>query len=375
MADPARQYQLLRDEINTILANLLASGQYIGGEQVAHFEQELAIYLGLPSGGVVSCANGTDALELAYRVVGLEAGDEVIMPSFNYVASAESAVRLGLVPIWADVMGCGEQMYNIEVRPSELETLLSERTRALVGVNLYGHPIEAQMLRTFAHEHGLILIEDNAQGLGGKTHNDVSLGALGDIATTSFFPTKPLGCMGDGGALMTANAEWAARARSLANHGQSCKYNYHYVGMNSRLDALQAAVLRVKLRYLDEFVSSTRRIAEYYMNELEDLPELELPSRTLLTTSTFHQFTCLLSKGIDRDRVMTTFRDHGIQLQLYYPAPIHSTLLYATLGVQRSDLEQTEYLSKRMLSLPIFPLMTLEEAREVLDVFKLALKD
>lgn len=372
MADPSRQYLLLRDEINTALDRLLSSGQYIGGGQVALFEQELAHCLGIPDRGVVSCGNGTDALELAYRVAELKAGDEVIMPSFNYVASAEAALRLGLVPVWADVNEHGTQMYNIDTRAEALEPLLSERTRAIVGVNLYGHAVDAPALRAFADAHGLVFIEDNAQGLGGQTAQGVSLGTLGDIATVSFFPTKPLGCMGDGGALITRHRHWAERVRALANHGQYHKYSYQYVGMNSRLDALQASILRIKLQYLDSFVASTRQIARYYIDQLSRLEGFLMPHVCLLTTSTFHQFTCLLPEHIDRDRLIKYFLEHDIQLQLYYPEPLHLTNLYASLGVQRVALKSTEHLSRRMLSLPIYPLMTTDEAERVVEVLRCA---
>lgn len=364
MADPARQYAWLRDELEPTLLHLAASGRYIGGSEVQLFEQELGSYLGIDGNGVISCANGTDALEIAYQAIGLKPGDEVIIPSINYVASAEAALRLGLVPVWADVAGQGPQAFNIDSSPEILTALLSPRTRALVGVNLYGHPVDAPRLRDFCHTHGLIFIEDNAQGLGGTTNTGQPMGMLGDISTISFFPTKPLGCMGDGGAIVTRCPEWASRARMIASHGQTGKYAYQLVGRNSRLDALQAAVLRIKLRHLAQLVESTRSIAGIYMSGLANRG-LSLPDPSLMGHSAWHQFTLHLPPRMDRDALMQAMRQAGIALQLYYPEPIHSTRLYQPLGIERGSLDRTLHLSKQMLSLPIFPLMSTEEAYTV----------
>lgn len=368
MADPSRQYALLRDELEPALIRLASSGQYIGGDEVRLWEEELGAYLGVTPAGVISCANGTDALEIAYQTIGLVAGDEVIMPSANYVASAEAALRLGLRPVWADISGGGAQAFNVDPDDIYLTSLLSERTRALVGVNLYGHPVDAERLQAFCRRHGLIFIEDNAQGLGGTTPTGKRMGSLGDISTISFFPTKPLGCLGDGGAIITSRPEWVERARMLARHGQTGKYQYHLVGRNSRLDALQAGVLRIKLRHLASFVDSTRAIARYYLDTLSNRG-LELPDRDLLGYSTFHQFTLCLPDGTDRDALLTAMRNAGIALQLYYPEPLHATQLYSQLGTQHTPLLRTEHSARTMLSLPIFPLMSLEESEQVAKIF------
>lgn len=367
MADPARQYQLLLGELDTAVCCLLASGQYIGGEAVEAFEAELAEFLGLSPASVVSCANGTDALELAYEAVGLRSDDEVIIPTHNYVAGAEAALRLGLVPVWADCVGVqgAEQCYNLDV--DALPSLLSPRTRAVVAVNLYGMPIDVPRLRAFCRAHDLILIEDNAQGMGGYAHiagELIPMGRLGDISTTSFFPTKPLGCAGDGGAIITERLDWAARARCLARHGQGEKYDYRMVGRNSRLDAVQAEILRIKLHHLPEFVEQTRRIAQRYTEALKDIEGLSLPTSSE-HLSTCHQYTLLLDEGKSRETVRSGLIEAGIASGLYYPKPLHQYEVYATRSVVRGELHRSEDVSCRMLSLPIFPLMQDDEVSYV----------
>lgn len=367
MAEPARQYQWLREEIDSAVGRVLTSGEYIGGEAVEAFERELASFLLLQEGGVISCANGTDALELAYLAVGLEPGDEVIIPTHNYVAAAESALRLSLVPVWADAgEQTGEQRYNID--PERLSALLSPRVRAVVAVNLYGLPIDATALRAFCREHQLILIEDNAQGLGGFAHIDgrlVPMGTLGDISTTSFFPTKPLGAMGDGGAIMTSNAEWAERARCLARHGQAQKYDYRMVGRNSRLDALQAEILRIKLRHLPRFVAMQQSIAQRYTQALSGFAKLSLPISGK-HQPTYHQYTILTDGTINRERLRQGLIQSGIASGLYYPKPLHRYEVYAKRSVQRDTLLRSEEISRQMLSLPIFAFMREEEAESVI---------
>ncbi len=414
MADPKRQYQALKKELDTTVSAVLSSGQYIGGSTLIGFEKHLAEYLGLTEDNIASCGNGTDALRIAYEAIGLEAGDEVLMPSFNYVASAEAALQLGLVPLWADINGLENgkqtsQTFNISCDSDYLKSLLSPKTKALVAVNLYGNPIEASKLKAFCYEHNLILIEDNAQGLGSQlvppppsklgtpsnrrspigkggmegkakystTRTDeippsegVSLKAtgevldqgslLGDITTTSFFPTKPLACFGDGGAIFSPNKDWINKARSIARHGQGEKYDYQRRGMNSRLDTLQAAILEVKLKYLDEFVGQTRAIAQRYMEALQN-SKLILPDASLLNTSTFHQFTLLLDESLDREAVRHELIKRGIASALYYPEPLHLNKFYKGQGIQRGSLSHSEDLSRQMLSLPIYPYLTEEE--------------
>lgn len=375
MADPARQYQSLLGEIDTAVSRLLLSGEYIGGGAVEAFECELASFLGLQEGRVVSCANGTDALELTYLAIGLQAGDEIIIPTHNYVAAAESALRLGLIPVWADIVGQrGEQCFNINV--DLLGALLSPRVKAVVAVNLYGMPIDAVGLRSFCREHGLILIEDNAQGLGGLAWIDgkyIPMGTLGDISTTSFFPTKPLGAMGDGGAIITSNPEWAERARCLARHGQAEKYDYRMVGRNSRLDALQAEILRIKLRHLRRFVEMQQEIADLYTQALSDDGRLTLPLSGK-HQPTYHQYTLLLDGTLNREDLRQSLIHSGIASGLYYPKPLHLYEVYAQQSIQRSTLRQSEAVGCQMLSLPIFPLMRQEEANAVINHLKKLLK-
>ncbi len=397
MADPKRQYQALKTELDTAVSNVLSSGQYILGQEVANFEESLASYLGLQAENVMTCGNGTDALRITYEAIGLEAGDEVIMPSFNYVASAESALQLGLVPVWTDINGLengkqSPQTFNISCDSDYLKSLLSPKTKALVGVNLYGNPLEANKLKAFCYEHNLILIEDNAQGLGRINNSPIPTGEntccwlrhkedytnassslLGDITTTSFFPTKPLGCFGDGGAVFSSNKEWIAKARSIARHGQGKKYDYQRRGINSRLDTIQAGILEVKLKHLDDFVKQTRAIAERYMEALQN-SKLILPSTSLLDTSTFHQFTLLLDESLDREAVRHELIKRGIASALYYPEPLHLNKFYKEQGIQRGSLDNSKKLSRQMLSLPIYPYLGEEEQdyiiTQLLDTIK-----
>ncbi len=397
MADPKRQYQALKTELDTAVSNVLSGGQYILGQEVANFEESLANYLGLQAENVMTCGNGTDSLRITYEAIGLEADDEVIMPSFNYVASAESALQLGLVPVWADINGLQkgvqtEQTFNISYDSDYLKSLLSPKTKALVGVNLYGNPIEANKLKAFCYEHNLILIEDNAQGLGRINNSPIPTGEntccwlrhkedytnassslLGDITTTSFFPTKPLGCFGDGGAVFSNNKEWIAKSRSIARHGQGKKYDYQRRGINSRLDTIQAGVLNVKLKHLDNFVEQTRAIAQRYMKALQN-SKLILPSTSLLEASTFHQFTLLLDESLEREAVRNELIKRGIASALYYPEPLHLNKFYKEQGIQRASLEQSEKLSRQMLSLPIYPYLKEEEQNyiitQLLDTIK-----
>ncbi len=381
MADPKRQYQVLKMELDTAVSNVLIGGQYILGEELVKFERSLANYLNLQSDNVMTCGNGTDALRIVYEAIGLEAGDEVIMPSFNYVASAESALQLGLVPVWADINGLekGEQTpqtFNISRKYDYLTSLLSPKTKALVAVNLYGNPIEGSQLKAFCQEYGLILIEDNAQGMGLQLTSQnfsesLHPSLLGDITTTSFFPTKPLGCFGDGGAVFSENKEWIAKARSIARHGQGKKYDYKRRGINSRLDTLQAVVLEVKLKYLDNFVRQTQAIAQRYIEALQN-SKLILPNSQLLTTSTFHQFTLVLDESLEREAIRHELINRGIASALYYPEPLHLNKFYKEQGIQRASLKNSEGISRQMLSLPIYPYLTEEEQsfviQELLDI-------
>ncbi len=407
MADPKRQYRALKTELDTAVSNVLKGGQYILGEEVANFEANLASYLGLQAENIMTCGNGTDALRITYGAIGLEAGDEVIMPSFNYVASAESALQLGLVPVWADINGLTNgkqtsQTFNISCDSDYLKSLLTPKTKALVGVNLYGNPLEANKLKAFCYEHNLILIEDNAQGLGSqiapppplrgtpskggmedrakysttktKEISPLEGGAgecltgevseqsllLGDITTTSFFPTKSLGCFGDGGAVFSTNKEWIVKARSIARHGQGKKYDYQRRGINSRLDTIQAGILEVKLKHLDDFVGQTRAIAQRYMEALQN-SKLILPSVSLIDTSTFHQFTLLLDESLEREAVRNELIKRGIASALYYPEPLHLNKFYKEQGIQRGNLDNSEKLSRQMLSLPIYPYLREDE--------------
>lgn len=367
--DPRRIYLFLREEIDQAVSEVLDSGTYIGGEAVGHFEQQLASFVGEGKEyRAVSCANGTDALALALSLSRLKPGDEVLMPSHTYVAAAEMAVSQGLIPVWVDVEKEG---YNVDPDPEHLEACMSRRTKAMVAVNIYGMPAAWPRLKDFCHNHGLLLIEDNAQGLGGSLDGK-ALGSWGDVSTLSFFPTKPLGCMGDGGAVLGPSSDDMQRIAMLARHGQQGKYNYIEPGRNSRLDALQAAILSVKLRYLSQMQHFVRVIARSYAEALSDIEGLLLPQCSLLPNAqpSWHLFTIRVLGG-QRDALRAFLSDRRIAAGLYYPAPLHRVPCYARIASPYSSpCIETDRLSEEILSLPIFPLMREEECERVVDAVR-----
>lgn len=368
--DPKRIYLRFRSEIDDVVGNILAGGQYIGGQAVAQFEEHLADYLFPPGEAcrVVSCANGTDALDLAFCAAGLQAGDEVLMPSHTYVAAVEMAVGRKLVPVWVDVQPDG---YNMESDPEILFRHIGPRTKALVVVNMYGMPADWSRLQSFCREHRLLLIEDNAQGLGGSVAGK-RLGSFGDLSTQSFFPTKPLGCMGDGGGIAGRNLDLMDRVASLARHGQGEKYHYLEVGRNSRLDALQAAILQFKLTCLLDCLDSTKAVAAFYAEALSGIEGLVLPQQYLREgeEASWHLYTVRV-RGGRRDFLRERLLNEGIAAGLYYPQPLHRVPCYARHASEHSSrCRLTDLLHSEILSLPIFPFMEEREYARVADVVR-----
>lgn len=370
--DPKRIYQNFKEEIDRAINNVLISGNYIAGEEVEQFEKNLASYISPEDDHIViSCANGTDALELAFRAAGLKAGDEVMMPSHNFVSGVEMAATLGLIPVWID---CKHQGFTIESSAEELLKHLTPKTKALVAVNMYGIPADWKQLKEFCTKHKLILIEDNAQGLGGKyidCGKEHMLGVQGDISTMSFFPTKPLGCMGDGGAVSChKDSPYAIPLRRLAKHGQLEKYHFVEYGRNSRLDAIQAAILNVKLPHLEETVQMQRNIAKSYTDAFAiiDNKHITLPVKNLDTDKyrpAWHLYTILVKNG-QRDKLRAFLKERAIDAGLYYPTPMHKVECYSNISSGSSSAcIRTNEISKEILSLPIFPFMTEEEVARV----------
>ena len=364
-------------ELDRSIGRVVASGGYIGGEEVRAFEAELANYLELEPWSVISCGNGSDALLLALAVLDLPRGGEVIVATHNYVAAAEAVCHLGLRPVWADVMPSpsseGRVSFQMNGSPDYLESLLTPRTVALIAVNMYGMPCPAVELADFCERHQIPWIEDNAQGMGGVGEtisgclwSSVPLGTRGTIGTTSFFPTKPLGCMGDGGAAFVPHdQQLAERLRKLANLGQRTRYQYERCGYNSRLDALQAAVLRVKLGHLDEANRRRSALADRYDELLADLPMVKRPWRSGDQPEALYLYTICVPSD-KRDGLLNELRTSGIDARVYYPKMLHQIAAYSD-GSSETSCPVAEELQQTMLSLPIAPTTTSEQISEICE--------
>lgn len=361
-------------ELDRGIRRVVSSGGYIGGEEVRAFEAELANYLGLEPWSVISCGNGSDALLLALAALDLPRGGEVIIATHNYVAAAEAVCHLGLRPVWADVMPSpsseGRVSFQMNGSLDYLESLRTPRTVALIAVNMYGMPCPADELTHFCELHQIPWIEDNAQGMGGigemASGVTAPLGTRATIGTTSFFPTKPLGCMGDGGAAFVPHdQQLAERLRQLANHGQHTRYQYERCGYNSRLDALQAAVLRVKLRHLDEANRRRSALADLYDGLLADLPMVRRPWRSESQTEALYLYTICVPSD-KRDGLLNELRTAGIDARVYYPQMLHQIAAY-NAGSSEASCPVAEELQKTMLSLPIAPTTFHILAAEICD--------
>ena len=366
MVDLKRRYARLKSEIDKATTDVMAAGSFIGGPEVDSFTRELGQYLNAPH--IIPCANGTDALELALRALGVQPGDEVIMPAFTYIAAAEMVALLGATPVLIDVR---PDTYNVD--PALVEQAVSRQTKAIVVVHLFGQTCDMDPILRVAKKYKLGVIEDNAQSLGadhtsadGRTRK---AGTIARIGTTSFFPTKPLACCGDGGALFTTDNATAERLRLLANHGQTAKYEHHDVGRNSRLDALQAAILRVNLRHIDDDISRRRAVADRYDEAFSRLPWLRLPARSKFSTHVFHQYTLRVSDG-RRDALRDALRTRGIPSTVYYPRAIHEQEAYKWVARTCDSMAEAVRLSRDVLSLPIHADMTDQEVTLIIDRVK-----
>ncbi|RME10375.1 MAG: four helix bundle protein [Bacteroidetes bacterium] len=348
MVDLASQYQRLKPEIDEAIQRVLESSRYIKGPEVEAFEEELAEYTGVNH--VIGCANGTDALQIALMALGLKPGDEVIVPAFTYVATAEVIGLLGLVPVMVDV-----DPHTFNVRAEDIEPYISEKTKAIVPVHLFGQSCDMAPILALAEKHGLYVIEDNAQAIGAKyTFPDGSVehtGTMGHIGTTSFFPSKNLGCYGDGGAIMCNDDNLAEKIRMIANHGQKKTYYHDLIGVNSRLDALQAAILRVKLRHLDEFNAARQWAAEQYDQYFSKIEGLEIPARLPHSTHVFHQYTLRVKNG-QRDALKAHLQESGIPCNIYYPLPLYRQKAFENWW-RGKPLPATETLCEEVISLPM----------------------
>ncbi len=357
MVDLKRQYHKIKSEIDTAVLNVIESTAFIAGPDVNHFATELATYLGVKH--VIPCGNGTDALQIALMALGLKPGDEVITPSFTYIATVEVVALLRLTPVFVDVDADTFTM-NID----SVKNAITSKTKAIIPVHIYGQCVNMEPLLALAAEHNIPVIEDNAQAIGGTyTFSDgrtAKTGSMGRIGCTSFFPSKNLGGYGDGGAIFTNDSDLAVTLKMIANHGQKVRYYHELVGCNSRLDTIQAAILRIKLRHLDEYCDARRKAADYYDNAFRNNPKLTIPHRASYSTHVFHQYTLQLI-GIDRDVVSQKLADRKIPSMIYYPIPCHKQDMLKDLNVADTYLPVTTALQGCVLSLPIHTELTEEE--------------
>jgi dTDP-4-amino-4,6-dideoxygalactose transaminase len=363
MVDLAAQYRRLKDEMDEATQTVMNGGRYINGEQVGAFAARLAAYLGAPH--VIPCANGTDALQIALMRLNLRRGDEVIVPAFTYASAVEATVLLGLTPVVADV---DARTFNLS--PASLRNALSERSKAIVAVHLFGQCCDMQPVMEIAAEHGLAVIEDNAQSLGAEylfaDGRRQQAGTIGDIGALSFFPTKILGGYGDGGALIAADHQLAEALRMTTLHGQSGKYHHQLIGCNSRLDTLQAALLDVKLRHIDAFVSARREVAAFYDEALKEVGGLLLPYRHPASTHVFHQYTLQVRDG-RRDALQAWLRAGGIPSSVYYPLAIDEQPAFAPHIRMAGNAPVARRLTQSVLSLPIHTEMTASQLRRITE--------
>lgn len=349
MVDLKSQYHKIKNEVDKAVISCMESSVFINGYAVKDFQKNLEAYQNVKH--VIPCANGTDALQIALMALGLKPGDEVICPAFTYVATAEVIGLLGLKPIMIDV---DENTFNMTVE--SLEKVITPHTKAIVPVHLYGQSCDMEPILKSAKEKGLFVIEDNAQAIGATyTFSDGTkkkTGTMGDIGCTSFFPSKNLGCFGDGGAIMTNSDKLAADLRMMANHGQIKKYHHEVLGCNSRLDAIQAAILDIKLKYLDKYSASRTQMADEYDAKLGEIKELQLPKRQENSTHVFHQYTMRILNG-KRDELQAFLKKKGIPSMVYYPIPLYKQNAFKQYVSEGFELPITEKLCNQVLSLPI----------------------
>lgn len=349
MVDTKNQYLHIKSEVDEAVLAVLDSAQYIGGPVVNQFAEQLAAYQG--SRFVIPCANGTDALQIALMALGLQPGDEVITPSFTYIATVEVAALLGIKPVFVDV-----DPLTFCIDPASIESAITSKTKAIVPVHLYGHAADMESIMAIARKHGLLVVEDNAQAIGNRyTFSDGTVnmtGSIGDIGCTSFYPSKNLGAFGDGGAISTNDAELAQKISMIASHGQSRRYYHDVVGCNSRLDAVQAAILSVKLRHLDAYIDARRKAASIYDQGFSGCTALRVPPQSSNNRHVYHQYTLVLHEG-NRDALQQYLSDQGIPSMIYYPVPAHRQKMFAAFGSDRQVLPQTDWLTERVISLPM----------------------
>lgn len=357
--DLAAQSAEVADEVLPVWRRLFETAGFIGGSEIGAFEQEYADYIGVEH--VIGVSNGTDALELAYRAVGVGPGDEVIMPANTFIATAEAVSRIGAVPVFVDV-----DEEHLLIDPDAVEAAITERTRVIVPVHLFGQTAPVERILPIADKHGLIVVEDAAQSQGASSSKGRA-GAMARVAATSFYPGKNLGAAGDAGAVMTDDADIAAYIRNVGAHGSSVKYVHDRIGMNARIDSIQAPVLRAKLKRLEGWNAARRAAAVRYATLLADIDGVRLPSVLAGNTDVWHLYVVRVD---DRDRVLAVLTAGGVGVGIHYPTPVHLTEAYAGLGYQRGQFPVAEAAADRILSLPMFPHVTSIQQERVAEVLR-----
>jgi len=366
MVDLKRQYQKIKTEVDAAVLGVIESAAFINGKPVQDFASSLANYMG--SKHVIPCANGTDALQIAMMALDLQPGDEVITPSFTYIATTEVIALLRLKPVFVEV---DPDTFCID--PEAVRKAITPRTRAIVPVHLYGHSAPMEEIMAIANEYGLFVIEDNAQAIGSDYRfSDGQVrkaGTIGTIGTTSFFPSKNLGGYGDGGAIFTEDEALADKLQMIANHGQKVRYYHERVGCNSRLDTLQAAVLNIKLGRLDEYIKARQSLASYYNEALQGLSAVKTPVVAPYSTHVYHQYTLQL-EGVDRDALHRYLAGEGIPSMIYYPVQAHRQRMFDSFGSAATVLPVTDHLTERVISLPMHTEMQEDQREYIIEHVK-----
>ena len=357
MVDLRKQYLHIKPQVDKAVIDVLESTAFINGKPVQQFAAALSSYLGVRH--VIPCANGTDALQIAMMALGLQPGDEVITPSFTYIATTEVVALLKLTPVFVDV---DPDTFCID--PEAVRKAITPKTRAIVPVHLYGHTARMEDIMNIAREHNIFVIEDNAQAIGSDYRfSDGSVkkaGTIGTIGATSFFPSKNLGCYGDGGALFTNDDALAEKMKMIANHGQKVRYYHDMVGCNSRLDTLQAAILNIKLPLLDQYIAARKTLAAQYTMAFAGNKHIKTPVIAKYSTHVFHQYTLVLD-GVDRNGLNQYLADKGIPSMIYYPVPAHRQKMFESFSLNTVDLPVTDWLTERVISLPMHTEMEEEQ--------------
>lgn len=366
MVDLYGQYLKIKEEVDAALNEVIETSAFINGPQVKNFSSALAEYVGCKY--VIPCGNGTDALQIALMALNLQPGDEVIVPAFTYVASAEVIGLLGLTPVMVDV---DYETFNVTV--DNLEKALTPKTKAVIPVHLFGQSCDMEPIMKFANKHHLYVIEDNAQAIGAVyTFADGTrkhTGTIGHIGCTSFFPSKNLGCYGDGGAIFTDDEELAERLRMIANHGQQIKYHHKVIGCNSRLDTMQAAILNIKLKHLDDYCKARYEAAQYYSRHLKGIKGIVLPTELPESTHVYHQYTIKVLDG-KRDELKQYLAEAGIPSMIYYPLPLQQQEAFKNITRSAEALDIAEKLANSVLSLPIHTELQTSQQDMVIETIK-----